>query len=547
MYTTDNQANPSKDDMLTTDASPPKDLLNEPQDRVFQLWPTGETFKRYQDYVQAMYSHKQPVWTCRFTGRTGLLYKEAYESEKKAEAQILALSEDLRKQLLGRVHGSTESIEQLAQALVDMTVTGPDIGDCVKVTVEGEPMIGKIVEVVKGQGPVQYRVELLGPATEAEASPDLAGEVGATGTGVLRVLESKSLISRNLAKKLIRGCATRKHHYSPWIVDDGLREGHHLPPPLPVSSTKSISAQVFGGNEPVVPIKPVEEPVLPEYLKQEYPVPDLLVPYQLIASCQWPLPQESGHSLLTLETWNFLHQFADPLELAPFDLEDWEGALAKRPSNWVIWEEAVIALLKPLFVHRRGISKTAFTNLLLDCLREDVPDLMAENGEQIEEQVKRPKEERSDFASESEEDDNFTAPSSSSSNETLSSEEGARVVVRKVRKKRVPIQHTRRSIRTLAKSLPNVVVRPKKQAPPPFDFRTLKWYDSTTAIHLLHETQRKVKVDSSVASSLLLGMFVELEPQIEWIATFLGGKAQFIFVPCRITDKIFKSRGTSLL
>lgn len=531
MYTTtDNQTNPSKDDMLTTDVSSHKDpSLNDPQDRVFQLWPTGETFRGYQEYVQAMYSHKQPIWTCRFTGRSGLLYKEAYESEKRAEAQILALSEDLRKQLLGRVHGSTESIEQLAQVLVDMTVTGPDTGDCVKVKVEGEPMVGKIVEVVKGQGPIQYKVEILGPATETETSPDLAGEVGATGMGVLRVLETKSLISRNLAKKLIRGCATRKHHYSPWIVDDGLREGHHhLPPPLPVSSTKSISAQVFGNNEPVAPIKPVEGPVLPDYLKQEYPVPDLLVPHQLIASCQWPLPQESEHSLLTLETWNFLHRFGDPLELAPFDLEDWEGALARRPSNWVIWEEAVIALLKPLFVHRRGISKTAFANLLMDCLREDVPDLVMESGEQ----TKRPKEEQSDYVTGSEGDDNFTAPSSSSSsyNETTSSEEGVRVVIRKARKKKAPVQHTRRSIRTLAKSLPNVVIRPKKQAPPPFDFRTLKWYDSTTAAQLLHETQRKVKVDSSTASSLLLGMFVEVEPQIEWIAAFLGGKMQFIII-----------------
>ena len=101
---------------------------------------------------------------------------------------------------------------------------------------------------------------------------------------------------------------------------------------------------------------------------------------------------------------------------------------------------------------------------------------------------------------------------------------GVRVVVRKVKKKKAPIQQTRRSIRTLAKSLPDVVLRPKKQAPPPFEFRTLKWYDSVTASQLLHETQRKAKVDSSVANSLLLGMFVELEPQVEWIATFLGGK-----------------------
>ena len=411
MYTTTtNQTKPPKNEMLTTTDTTTTKESNGPNDRVFQLWPTGETFNRYQDYVHAMFSHKQPVWTCRFTGRTGLLYKEAYESEKKAEAQILALPEELRKQLLKRVHGSIESIEQLAQALVDMTLTGPGVGDCVKVTVEGEQMIGKIVEVITGPGPVQYRVELLGPVTNDEPSHDLAGEVGATGTGVLHVLESKSLISRNLAKKLIRGCATRKHQYSPWAVDDSLCKKHQLAPLLPVSNTKSVATQVFGGKEFGAPIKALEELVLPEYLAQEYPVPDLLVPYQLIGSCQWPSPQESVHSLLTLETWNFLHEFGDPLELAPFDLEDWEGALKKRPSSWIIWEETVIALLKPLFAHRRGISKTAFANLM-QCLREDVPDLVTANNEQSEEPVKRPKEEHSEYSSGTEDADFTASPS----------------------------------------------------------------------------------------------------------------------------------------
>lgn len=517
MYTSKPAEAPKKD-MLTTSVSSTKESNTSSEPLVFQLWPTGETFNKYQDYVEAMFNHKQPVWTCRFTGRTGLLYAEAWESEKKAEAQILALPEDLRTKLVRRVHGSTESIEQLAQALVDMAVTGPGVGDCVKVTVEGEPMRGRIIEVLTGQGPSQYRVELLGPATDTEPSPDLAGEVGATGTGVLRVLESKSLISRNLAKKLIRGCATRKHQFSPWVVDDNLcRKYRLLPAPPSTGSTKSIASQVFGGNEPGAP---PEAPALPEHLTLEYPVPDLLVPYQLIQSCQWPSPQWSRHSSLhTLEAWNFLHQFGEgPLELAPFDLEDWERALGKHPPSWVIWEEAVIALLKPLITHRRATSKTAFANLMKG-VEGDFPGLVMEGSKgHGEEQARRLKDEQTESLSESE-DGNF-APSSDTFSPSSSEEESRRV--RGVRRK-APIQ-TRKSIRTLAKSLPDVVLRPKKQAPPPFDFRTLKWHDSFAAAQLLHETQRRTRADSVVANSLLLGMFVELETQFDWIEAFLGGK-----------------------
>lgn len=509
--------------MLRNDVTFSKDSNSSPHERVFQLWPSGETFEKYGDYLSAMLSHKKPTWTCKFTGRSGLLYNEAYESEKKAEAQILTLSEDLRKRLVSRVHGSAESIEQLAQILIEMAALGPDVGDCIKVTVEGEAMIGKIVGVIRGEGPVQYKVELLGPVTETEISPDLAGEVGATGTGVLRMLEERSSISRSLAKKLIRGCASRKSYSSPWIVDDDLCEKYHLPPIILPNASKLLATEALEEEKgPVEEAKKVKEPPLPDHLTPEYPVPDLLIPSQLITSSPWPQPQESVHPLLALETWNFLHRFAEPLELAPFDLDDWYGALDKLPSNWVIWEEAVIALLKPLITYRREISKTAFANFLMNCLREDTPDLLTGNNEQNGEQEKRSKGEQSDYMSRSDEDDTFD-PSSSSS-EDYSSEENVRTV-RKLRgRKKASIQHTRKSIRTLARSLPNVVIRPKRQAPLPFDFRTLKWHDSTIATQLLHKTQRKARGESSVASSLLLGMFVELEPQVEWIATFLGGK-----------------------
>ena len=103
----------------------------------------------------------------------------------------------------------------------------------------------------------------------------------------------------------------------------------------------------------------------------------------------------------------FCTNLADPLELAPFDLEDWEGALAKRPSSWVIWEEAVIALLKPLlFIVVESVR--LLLPILMQCLREDVPDLVTANKEQSEEQAKRPKEEHSEYSSGSEDAD-FTA------------------------------------------------------------------------------------------------------------------------------------------
>lgn len=497
--------------------------------KVFQLWPTGDVYRTYEEYVEQLVAQKQPIWTCRFSGRSHLTFDDAFDSEQRAEAQIMSLPDHVKRILLQRIHGSSESIDGLAQALVDLTVTGPAVGDCVRVTVDGQAMTGRIAAIDDTVDPVQYRVELVGPTRSEDDSPVLAGEVGASGLGTLKVLEQKPMISKALAKKITRGFASRHPSTSQWMLDARICERYGFTPLMGAADGNSIQEQAFGSRMggdlvfPQAPFAKVEE-ALPAYLTQDYPVPDLLVPVELRSTSTWPQPKPYEFDQRALESWNFLHVFAGPLELTPFSLEDWERALQKSEDQWVIWEETLIALIKPLIAHRREVSKTAFATLMRGLL-EAVKGLQKDNIEMAGKLY---------MVEESTEEERFEENSSSSSSSGSRSSSGPEIELPRrgrgrPRKALRSSEVVRKSIRTLARLLPVVVVRPKKKTKRAFlDVRALKWYDLPVADHLLHQGYRKARIDSSTGYQLLVGMLVELESGIDWITGFLDGNPSIL-------------------
>ncbi|KAM8808041.1 bromodomain adjacent to zinc finger domain protein 1A [Eudromia elegans] len=72
---------------------PPADLR--PDERVFHCRVTNEIFRDYDDFFERTILCNSLVWSCAVTGKPGLTYQEALESEKKARHNLQSFPEAL--------------------------------------------------------------------------------------------------------------------------------------------------------------------------------------------------------------------------------------------------------------------------------------------------------------------------------------------------------------------------------------------------------------------------------------------------------------------
>ncbi|XP_075281440.1 bromodomain adjacent to zinc finger domain protein 1A isoform X1 [Opisthocomus hoazin] len=72
---------------------PPADLR--PDERVFHCRITNEIFRNYDDFFERIILCNSLVWSCAVTGKPGLTYQEALESEKKARRNLKSFPEAL--------------------------------------------------------------------------------------------------------------------------------------------------------------------------------------------------------------------------------------------------------------------------------------------------------------------------------------------------------------------------------------------------------------------------------------------------------------------
>ncbi|KAJ7399577.1 hypothetical protein BTVI_114083 [Pitangus sulphuratus] len=72
---------------------PPADLR--PDERVFYCRVTNEIFRNYDDFFERTILCNSLVWSCAVTGKPGLTYQEALESERKARHNLQSFPEAL--------------------------------------------------------------------------------------------------------------------------------------------------------------------------------------------------------------------------------------------------------------------------------------------------------------------------------------------------------------------------------------------------------------------------------------------------------------------
>jgi hypothetical protein len=90
-----------------------------PESEVFVIRFTGEVFRSYEAYVSRILLYKRRIWTCEASGKEGLTYQEALESETMALNMVLsAFPEGKRYWALSLIHFNSCTIADIVDMLI---------------------------------------------------------------------------------------------------------------------------------------------------------------------------------------------------------------------------------------------------------------------------------------------------------------------------------------------------------------------------------------------------------------------------------------------
>lgn len=62
-----------------------QDNANYTSSEVFYVPETGQIFEDYEKYVEGLVLKNQPIWTCKYTGKSKITFWEALDSERKSQ------------------------------------------------------------------------------------------------------------------------------------------------------------------------------------------------------------------------------------------------------------------------------------------------------------------------------------------------------------------------------------------------------------------------------------------------------------------------------
>ncbi|XP_063803947.1 bromodomain adjacent to zinc finger domain protein 1A [Pseudophryne corroboree] len=116
---------------------PPADL--DPAERLFYCRVTNEVFREYDDFFERTILCNSLVWSCSLTGKSGLTYQEAIESEKKISKSLQNFPEQV---IVPMMYLATLSNHQRVSDLCD------DLYDYLK----DRFFVGEIVDVLRNNG-----------------------------------------------------------------------------------------------------------------------------------------------------------------------------------------------------------------------------------------------------------------------------------------------------------------------------------------------------------------------------------------------------------
>lgn len=125
----------------------PEDL--QPNEELFYNQLTKEAFRDYDAFFERVILCNSLVWTCELTGRPGLTYLEAIESEERARNSLLAIPVALKRTLLYLACLSNcGRLSDLCDDVFNYVKERFFVGEEVEAVVRGERRVCKIVKVI---------------------------------------------------------------------------------------------------------------------------------------------------------------------------------------------------------------------------------------------------------------------------------------------------------------------------------------------------------------------------------------------------------------
>ncbi|KAG8681955.1 hypothetical protein FRC08_015309, partial [Ceratobasidium sp. 394] len=129
----------------------PAELVANPNDtrEVFYLEETGEIFLDYESYASRMTFYKMKVFQCETTGKGGLDYFQALQSEQNEASTLLArFPEPLKAAVLRSVQWRVVGrLDSLVDQVYDRYVDRYHVGEKIFVDVQGEKYWARILKV----------------------------------------------------------------------------------------------------------------------------------------------------------------------------------------------------------------------------------------------------------------------------------------------------------------------------------------------------------------------------------------------------------------
>ncbi|KAG0331019.1 hypothetical protein BG004_001863 [Podila humilis] len=348
---------------------PPDPNVLDTNTPVYMMEFTNEIFTSYEDYVNRYFFYKQKTWQCETTGKSGLTFEQALESEHKEKSMVAnKFPPQLRKPLLEFCQFQTTRIDAVVDDAFAHFKNIYYVNELIHVEWDAQTYSGIILKVL----PKEEWVETIDGGDEPEVPGQYLVRVldkGGKGIkGMERVVDC-SLLSRdrlafnkNIIRKYIRECTTKESYIgAPWLVKPALARKFRINTKLPtdLQSIRDIAIKKIMKRKGIDPApelaaakkakkdatstpssekikeEPTEAPVVEAKPVVKYPMEDLDldegalanrdVLARPVAAKEKSIPQDLFEHVIM--TWQFLNSFGGPLKLAPFGIKMFQDSL----------------------------------------------------------------------------------------------------------------------------------------------------------------------------------------------------------------------------
>ncbi|KAF9976538.1 hypothetical protein BGZ73_008374 [Actinomortierella ambigua] len=355
------------------------------------------------DYINRYLFYQQKSWQCITTGKSGLTYEEAMESERKAQSTTASkFPSQLRKPLLEFVQFNVGRIDAVVEESITQFKDRYFEGETVNVVWDKQKSYAGFIKRVLPKAewitiedskdpelPEQYLVQIV-----SEGDKPIAGMEKIVDCSLLS--RDRLAFNKMIVRTTIRECMSKENYMSaPWVVKSVWAKKYGIDTTLPAGLQKARDlAQAKlkkrkGPGDPAPELssakkaKKDKEASLGEEKKTEppqqpvkvikYPIEDLDLDIKLSKSegegevtlqrrpkglTDLEVPHDCFEQVVM--AWQFLNSFSEPLKLSPFSIKDFEDSLlhtTTEPRSVLVAEYHAVLLNAIIDDRQKGISK----------------------------------------------------------------------------------------------------------------------------------------------------------------------------------------------